>query len=289
MKSPLLGAVCAVVLTFVTAAANAGLIGRLETYPGSGMFQAFYDDQLDITWLADGNAAVGSAFDDGFSATDGRMTWASATEWASSLNINGLTGWRLPNMDINGDDNIVDCLTVTQAACRDNEYGHLFYYGAGTTLGGGLMSNQEPFSNVQSSYWSSTENTSDPASAWIFSSWGMGAASKSTSERFAWAARSGDVGPPTPPSTFIVTVDEPDFKFNATADPTGVIGAIYQNGREWDLEGYNHSAFILGSPVIPIDESQIRLSAVDWSASPAQKTENDGDLRVAVFVWAVGP
>ncbi len=37
-----------------------------------------YDTDLNITWLANAKAAGGSGFDDGFSTTDGRLTWDNA-------------------------------------------------------------------------------------------------------------------------------------------------------------------------------------------------------------------
>lgn len=66
---------------------NAKFIGRLETSPGSGDFQAYYDDQLDVTWTADANI-------------NGLDIWDNQVAWANSLNIDGVTGWRLPNMDV---------------------------------------------------------------------------------------------------------------------------------------------------------------------------------------------
>ena len=64
--------------------ANAALVDR-----GTGMI---YDTDLGITWLQDANYAQTSGYD-----ADGRMTWNQATNWAAGLNINGITGWRLPS------------------------------------------------------------------------------------------------------------------------------------------------------------------------------------------------
>ncbi|HMU63228.1 MAG TPA: hypothetical protein PKD35_00935 [Nitrosomonas sp.] len=72
--------------------ANA-VIAPLESRLGG---QAYYDPNLNITWLANANAGAGSSFDDGVNTTDGRMTWTSANAWTASLNIGGITGWRLP-------------------------------------------------------------------------------------------------------------------------------------------------------------------------------------------------
>ena len=56
-----------------------------------------YDDVLKVTWLQDANYAMTT----GFATDGGRMDWATANTWASSLNISrfageSLTGWRLP-------------------------------------------------------------------------------------------------------------------------------------------------------------------------------------------------
>ncbi len=170
---------------------SAALIGRLETAPDSGTFQAYYDDQLDITWAANANI-------------NGSDDWLNQMAWVEGLEIDGVAGWRLPNMDVNGDGVIVDC-AVDQVACQDNEYGHLFNYGAGTTFGDGItVANPGPFSNIRfdpdigGHYWSSTLFTTNPdGGAWYF---GFGLGDQSVDPTFplsignyAWAVRSGDV------------------------------------------------------------------------------------------------
>lgn len=63
---------------------NAVLLERLN-----GL--AYYDTEADLTWLADANYSQTSGYDD-----DGLMGWMDAMQWASGLNIEGVTGWRLP-------------------------------------------------------------------------------------------------------------------------------------------------------------------------------------------------
>jgi len=191
-KSRLLGVVCAVLFSFITMSANAAFIGRLETSPGSGVFQAYYDDQLDITWTANANI---NGFD----------TWYNHAAWAASLDIDGVTGWRLASMDVNGDDVVVLC-TSDQEACKDNEYGHLFNYGAGTVFGSGIThASPSPFNHIQAgSYWSSTDYI-DTDSAWDF---GLGSGDHHTGSKtftdYAWAVHSGDVGAvPIPPALWL--------------------------------------------------------------------------------------
>ena len=52
---------------------------------GDGEPEAYYDTELDITWLRDANA-------------NGIMNWHSANAWAESLDVHGVKGWRLPAM-----------------------------------------------------------------------------------------------------------------------------------------------------------------------------------------------
>lgn len=181
-KSSLLG-VCAILFTFLTVSANAELVGRLSTGHGGKWNQAYYDDQLDITWVQNANI-------------NGPMDWDTADSWAAELTIDGVTGWRLPSMDINGDKVVVDCSTsTTQAACADNEYGHLFYYGAGTTLipSGAISSyKQDPFSKIAGQYWSSTKVKTAIGRFFDYGN-GVSGTMKSRSKYFAWAVHDGDV------------------------------------------------------------------------------------------------
>lgn len=61
-----------------------------------------YDDATNLTWVTNTHFGFGSAFDDGFSPTDGRMSYAAAQAWVSQLALarsaNGLIigDWRLP-------------------------------------------------------------------------------------------------------------------------------------------------------------------------------------------------
>ena len=74
--------------------AQAALVDR-----GGGLI---YDTTLNITWLQNANAAAGSIYDDGWSNTDGRTSFANAQAFAASFSYfdpaNGVTysHWRLP-------------------------------------------------------------------------------------------------------------------------------------------------------------------------------------------------
>jgi len=198
-------------------------------------FEAYYDTTLDITWLADANAGAGSAFDDGSSTTDGRMTWANANAWAAALDVNGVTGWRLPTVaPINGSAFQTNSTTnatsdvgyATSAGWLDDtgvpvsEMGDMYYVTLGNlgacppdggdgdpstcdnplATGWGLT-NTAAFLNVQSnSYWSGTELSASDAWGFSFFNGIQGNGGKSNN-LFAWAVRSGDVsaaGVPVP-------------------------------------------------------------------------------------------
>jgi hypothetical protein len=107
-KSRLLGAVSACALSiFFSSAANAALVPRL-----SG--QAFYDTELDITWLADANLQMSNTFGLTRSSTSipaageigltGWMSWTTANSWITGMNADGGTGylgfndWHLPTL-----------------------------------------------------------------------------------------------------------------------------------------------------------------------------------------------
>lgn len=128
----------ALILFFVANQANAGLISRVD-----GM--AYYDDKLNVTWLGDGGFSIGG---------DGLMTWHEALGWIGGLNSTGhlgITSWRLPSMDVDGNAYVFKCSAVSETACRDNELGYLtIQYGVSPTSPG-------LFSNVGYNYWSSTD------------------------------------------------------------------------------------------------------------------------------------
>lgn len=78
--------------------------------------EAYYDRQLDITWLANPKALAGTRFDTDFrgggddepsdnesNGTDGRAVLSDAFFWVTQLQVGGVSGWRLPTTDpING-------------------------------------------------------------------------------------------------------------------------------------------------------------------------------------------
>ena len=232
-KLRLWGAVSACVFTLISitttqAAPTSGqgtwettLEGRLETAPGSGVFLAYYDTALDITWAADANII---GFD----------TWENQVAWAASLTLGGVSGWRLPTVSpINGstfDPTFSNNATTdlgyaptttdgTDGNWRDSagnsvsEMGHMYYVTLGnlgfctpddnnpsgcTEQTGWGLSNTGPFADIvsssPSSYWSGTEWVSSDRNAWLFRfNRGVQDVGGMSLNHFAWAVRSGDV------------------------------------------------------------------------------------------------
>lgn len=91
-------------LCFAAVTAQAALLGRAALTPGGSDYQAYYDDVLNITWLADANLADTNDF--GVTNYGGKMHWVPAQSWLGAMNAAnylGASNWRLPTMNwING-------------------------------------------------------------------------------------------------------------------------------------------------------------------------------------------
>jgi Protein of unknown function (DUF1566) len=120
---------------------QANLIDR-----GNGLI---FDQDLNITWLADANYAQTSGYD-----LDGKMTWSEANNWANNLTYGGYSDWRLPTTP--PEDIVSSGFNKTSS-----EMGHLFYSELGGAAGSSITTthntNFDLFSNIQSDlYWSAT-------------------------------------------------------------------------------------------------------------------------------------
>jgi PEP-CTERM motif len=182
---------------------------------GDGATDAFYDTELNVTWLRDANA-------------NGPMNWNAAKTWASNLVVGGYSGWRLPAIVDTGAPGCdrsnaggTDCgfnVQTKSGSIVYSELAHLYY----TTLGnkaycapGSVTCNSAPpgwgltntgnFQNLQSdSYWSGTEYAPDTGSAWYFYTSGGGQSSVyKYFSLYAVAVRPGDVTAAIPePETY---------------------------------------------------------------------------------------
>ena len=188
---------------------------------GDGSVDAFYDTVLDLTWLANANAGAGSVYDSTrySTATDGRMNWVNANAWAASLDVYGISGWRLPKTLDTGRPGCdwsnaggTDCGYNVQTLSADgrtvySEMAHLYYVSLGNrgACAPGdvacpnrpqwLQTNSGDFENLESYvYWSASTVANPAPAAWSFS-FGNGVQDGHTQplEFQAWAVRPGDV------------------------------------------------------------------------------------------------
>lgn len=160
---------------------SASLEGRLPQTACGDDYQAYYDTELDITWSRN---VIYTGLD----------TWYEQTAWADSLTINDIRGWRLPDVDVNGDGVIVNCQYDSTEICTDNEI-HYQLFRNGVT-----PSTPGDFTNFNQSglYLASTELAPNPDFVWNISIstsrgiGGLGYFNKSV-KGFAWAVRDGDI------------------------------------------------------------------------------------------------
>ena len=79
--------------------AQGALEGRLPVAPGGTDYQAYYDSDLGITWLADANYAATEDFGITGVNPNGTMDWHEADDWVTAMNnaeYLGVSIWRLP-------------------------------------------------------------------------------------------------------------------------------------------------------------------------------------------------
>jgi len=202
-KSKIFTATVLVASLSIPTISHSALLGRLAATEGGTDYQAYYDTEADLTWLADANAGAGSVFDiedlDTVS-TDGVMSWQSASDWVSSLNVSGVTGWRLPDT-LQPDASCYDQGGASYG-CTGSEMGNMYY----NVLGGRHHNNNyDLFRNIQAWYWSATEYEPLIANVWLFDmAAGFQGYVNKESPNFAWAVHSGDVSAvPIPSAVFL--------------------------------------------------------------------------------------
>ncbi|MFV8816687.1 hypothetical protein [Haliea sp. E17] len=172
-------------LLWGSSSAFADLHGRAPMTPGGTDYQAYYDDEQDITWVADGKLAhtntfglptdtwlgphpLDSALENGPQYSDGQidsasgaMAWTAALHWIDAMNAAnylGSSSWRLPKVmqpdascsvqhEVRGLDLIWGVVSIGEG-CTGSEMGYLF------NVYGLKWYASEPFTNfAPSSYW----------------------------------------------------------------------------------------------------------------------------------------
>lgn len=200
-----LAAVC-IGLAWQVAAGNAN--AALHARDG-GMV---YDDEFNITWLADMNYAKTSGY-----SKDGRLDWVRATQWAADLSYGGYSDWRLPTLNPTDTTCTDSGINGGGFNCSGGELSHLFVADLGNLAQATPDDDAPPptaeqlanfalFSNAQSYiYWSGTlANDVYNSYAWFFAA-NSGDQYYDFKSRpaFAVAVRDGDVAVPVPePGTF---------------------------------------------------------------------------------------
>ena len=198
-------------LSLATFTAQASLLGRAALTPGGTDYQAYYDTDLSITWLADTNYAATNSFGVTTTSNGGpaSMNVANANAWIDQLNAVGhlgANGWRLPSTlqpDPHcGEQGSINRLSYSAGYyCDGGELGHMFYAELGG-VGGQPISVEHGvsyslFANVDSSgfYWSATHfPCCDLDYVWAFG-FNYGQQNFVPTEFFfghAWAVHDGD-------------------------------------------------------------------------------------------------
>ena len=201
---------------------------------GSGLI---YDTVLDVTWLQDANYSDTTGYDDMQYGSDylGQLTYNDAENWADNLSYYDSVrntvwnDWRLPgikptkpggyDLTWNYDGSTDNGFNITSP---NNELAHLYYVtlgNLGSTSPDGVrpqpgwvwgILETGPFMNLKNSYWSESDLINDSLYGYfVFSNGEQLFSDNATSSfKFAWAVRDGDVGdysnPIPEPSTIIL-------------------------------------------------------------------------------------
>lgn len=153
---------------------------------GDGVVDAYYDTTLGITWLANMQLAGNPWF----------MSWTQAKQLVAGLNINGITGWRLPTIDPNSCDWYWDArLCALGPNGKKAELPYMQYVTLGDTSG--------PFPlgmPVQDGHWFGVTAIDVPDRAygffWHHASWSRVNTYLKTLTLYPWPVHQGDVGKP---------------------------------------------------------------------------------------------
>ncbi len=195
----ILKTVVTLTILVISTSTNAALVGRLASTEGGTDYQAYYDTEAGITWLADANYAQTSGVDfDGRMELSGREPENNYYLFMDSLNISGVTDWRLPsNYGLYVDPTCSGHPSSSSGYnCSGSELGNMFYNVLGGVEGQSIStthnSNYDLFTNVRDgSYWY------DPSNGYGYFDFNNGSqynADGGDYELYLWAVYDGDVG-----------------------------------------------------------------------------------------------
>jgi hypothetical protein len=195
----------ALVATFFIAASSVATGALVDR--GNGLI---YDTDRNLTWVSDPNLGRSSPFDDGDSASDGRMTFDSAVAWAAALQYAGLSDWRLPKTPQRDSTCSGDNTAVNYGfGCTANELGHLFYTEFGAIAGQAVSSSGSGYLTLfgpiadepgASGYWFNSPWCCSNVPGFVFSG-GELTYTVPQNQYYAWAVRDGDVPAIPEPAT----------------------------------------------------------------------------------------
>lgn len=156
-------------------AAQAALLDR--DLDKNGVTDAFYDTDLNITWLRDANV-------------NGPMNWETAVSWADGFSFGGYTDWRLPTSDA--------CFGYN---CTGSELGHLWYFELGNSAHSPAP-NTGAFQNMHTAVlWSGTEYS--PSGAfYLYTYDGLQWVEYKVDKWYGLPVRPGDVAAVPEPHTY---------------------------------------------------------------------------------------
>jgi hypothetical protein len=187
----------------------------------SNGFEAFYDTDLKITWLADANyAATIGWISPSLQVGGGWMTLDEGMALLKTLDIGGVTGWRAPQLTDLGTPGCAgyanggtDC--GYNVVPSSSEIVHLFSVTLGNhsvvnpdgtrrVAGDFGLINSGPFKNIQTlGYGLGTPYAPDAKQIWVFNpSSGIQSNLSRTSAGFGWAVHDGDVAAVPEPQTY---------------------------------------------------------------------------------------
>lgn len=192
-----------------------------------GVFDAYYDTSLNVTWLSD---AYADGPPPGLPPGRPILFWSEAREWVQELNVFGVAGWRLPtvvNDPMATDIGFRNCPVETldgssHGLCGFNsdpsqsELAHMFYVTLGNKaligadgspqVDAGLV-NTGVFSDLQpTQYWTGTRH--DPGKfVWSFNT---DSGLQNVSDPFGgfrsgvWAVKDGDIAAVPEPESLVL-------------------------------------------------------------------------------------